>query len=256
MSHTKTQYLSARKTMLALAVSLAASSAAQAAVVTGTIRAATDATYGAGTTIDYWAFDLSADANIVIDVRANEGYTSGWGGHPNAYVDLNGDGEITLADTQFRLYQDTVSIDTEVTSADDGSSYTPPGNTNGWADGTLMSRDSYLSTALGAGHYIIAFGDYKLDSNDGAQGFNAGDTITAATGINPFTGATGQDHFDYQLTFLASDFTTGDSLNVNAFRVNLSGDPIDPAPVPVPGAVWLFGSVLAGYLGSAKRKSA
>lgn len=243
-----------RQSLLALALSAATVSGAKAATVNGTIHKATDPVLGAGTTIDYWAFTLSAAANVIIDVRANEGYSNGWGSHPGAYVDLNGDGEITLADTQFRLYQDYVSLDTEVTSADDGKAYTPPGNSDGWADGSLLSRDSYLSTALDAGHYVIAFGDYKLDINDAVAGFNTGDNITAATGTNPFTGATGQDHFDYQLTFLATDYDTGANLTLNPIQVTVGGEPVQP--VPVPGAVWLFGSALAGFLSLGKRKSA
>lgn len=243
-----------RQSLRALVLSAAAVSGAQAATVNGTIYQATDPVLGAGTTIDYWSFTLTSAANVIIDVRANEGYATGWGAHPGAYVDLNGDGEITLADTQFRLYQGFVSLDTEVTSADDGPSYTPPGDTDGWADGTLASRDSYLSTALEAGNYVIALGDWNLTIDDAIAGFNAGDSIAGATGVNPFTGAIGQDHFDYQLTILATDFETGDILTPNPTKVTLGGDPVQP--VPLPGAVWLFGSALAGYLGLAKRKPA
>ncbi|MDD2758670.1 MAG: PEP-CTERM sorting domain-containing protein [Methylomonas sp.] len=254
MSNSRTQFLSVRKTMLALTMSLAAAATAQADVFTGTINATIDPTHGKGTTIDYWAFSLSADANVIIDVRANEGYVNSWGSHPGAYVDLNGDGEITLSDTQFRLYQDSVSLDTEIVAADDGAGYTSPGNSNGWADGTLSRNDSYLSTALQAGNYIIAFGDYDLDTNDAIRGFNSGDNIAAYTGINPFTGVTGQDHFDYQITLQAFDFNNGGSLSAQAIQVDATGTPINP--VPVPGAVWLFGTALAGFLGSVKRKRA
>lgn len=256
MSAKISKHFSVRKTAMALACSMACVSGAHANAVTGTIHAATDPINGAGTTIDYYAFSLASAANIIIDVRANEGYATGWGSHPGAFVDLNGDGEITLADTQFRLYQDTVSLDTEIISADDGDSYTVPGNTGGWADGSLNARDSYLATALDAGNYIIAFGDYKLDINDAVLGFNKDDKIASSTGTNPFTGATGQDHFDYQITFSGTDFATGDILAVNATRVALDGSPVPPAAVPLPGAVWLFGSVLAGFGAFGKRKAA
>ena len=59
-----------RQSLLALALSAAAVSGAQAATVNGTIHKATDPVLGAGTTIDYWAFTLSAAANVIIDVRA------------------------------------------------------------------------------------------------------------------------------------------------------------------------------------------
>lgn len=236
-----------RKTTAVIIVSLLGMSAAQASVSSGTIysHTAADAS-GAGTTVDYWYFSLASAANIVLDVRANEGYTAGWGQHPDNYVDLNGDGEITIADTQFRVFQDTVSLDTEVISADDSPSYTIPGNTNGWADGSLNTRDSYLSTALDVGNYIVALGDYKLTSEKAVAGFNAGDALTGATGVNTVTGAIGQNHFDYQLTLTATDYATGAALPVS----------LNVAAVPVPGAVWLFGSALAGFLGLRRRKLA
>jgi hypothetical protein len=236
-----------RKTAAVIVVSLLGMSAAQANVFSGTIysHTAADAS-GVGSTVDYLYFSLASAANIVLDVRANEGYTSGWGQHPDSYIDLNGDGEITIADTQFRVFQDTVSLDTEVISADDSPAYTIPGNTDGWADGSLNTRDSYLSTALDAGNYIIALGDYALTSVEAVAGFNAGDALTGATGVNTVTGAIGQNHFDYQLTLTATDYATGAVLPVS----------LTASPVPVPGAVWLFGSTLAGFLGLRRRKLA
>lgn len=52
-----------------------------------------------------------------------------------------------------------------------------------------------------------------------------------------------------------------------SFNANLSPVPvscladlgscdIDPPPIPVPGAIWLFGSGLAGLLGVARRRKA
>jgi len=234
-----------RKTAGAIALALLGLTGAQAADVNGTIyRHTADHATGAGTTVDYWSFTLTSAANVVIDVRANEGYVTGWGNHPGAYVDLNNDGEITLADTQFRLFQGSVALDSEVLSGDDSPNWSAPGNTNGWADGSLNGRDSYVSTALDVGTYILALGDFRLDIGEAVAGFNPADAITAGTGINPFTGATGQDHFDYQIRFSFTDFDTGAVLNVT------------PTAVPLPGAVWLFGSVLAGLTAVGKRKKA
>lgn len=234
-----------RKTAGAITLALLGLTCAQAADVNGTIyRHTADHATGAGTTVDYWSFTLTSAANVIIDVRANEGYVTAWGNHPGAYVDLNSDGEITLADTQFRLFQGSVTLDTEVLSGDDSPNWSAPGNTNGWADGSLNGRDSYVSTALDVGTYILALGDFRLDIGEAVAGFNPADAITAGNGVNPFTGATGQDHFDYQISFNFTDFTTGQALDVT------------PAAVPLPGAVWLFGSVLAGFGAFGKRKQA
>ncbi|OAI04852.1 hypothetical protein A1353_12295 [Methylomonas methanica] len=238
-----------KKVTVTLAIALLGLSSAQAEVVNGTIYKTVDPVHGAGTTIDFYSFSLSSAANVVIDVLANEGYAAGWGAHPGAYVDLNGDGELTLADSQFRIFQDTVSLDTEIVSGDDSPAYTIPGNTGGWADGSLLSRDSYLATALDVGNYIIAFGDYSLTIEEAVLGFNKGDTITGATGLNPVTGATGQDHFDYQITLTATDYVTGANL-----PLTITGEGV--SAVPVPGAVWLFGSALAGLGVFGKRRTA
>lgn len=230
----------------ALILAFAGGAQAHEAVVLGTIHKMTAADpSGAGTTVDFWEFTLDTAANVEIDVLSNEGYTNGWGAHPGAYVDLNGDGEITVSDTHFRIFAGSVALDTEVIDADDSPSYTPPGNNNGWADGSLMLRDSYLQTVLDAGHYVIAFGDYQLTLAEAVAGFNTADVISGNTGLNPLTGAIGQDHFDYQLTFAFSDFATGEELHVD----------VTPAPVPLPAAVWMLGSALTG-LGVLRRRRA
>lgn len=237
----------AGKSAIALAISLCAS-AVHADTVSGTINKATHPSLGAGVSVDYWSFTLASDANVVIDVLSNEGVTNAWGSPPGAYEDLNHDGEITLSDTHFLLFNGSVTSTSQIAAADDSGAYTFAHDINGWGDGTLSLRDSYFksATALSAGTYYIAFSDYQLTTAEAVQRFNAGDTITAATGINPFTGATGQDHFDYTFTIVATDAVTGAALNVNT----------QFAPVPVPGAVWLFGSALAGLTAFGRRKSA
>lgn len=255
-----------RKNTVATALLILCATNTQAAdLVTGTIYAVpSSASSGAGTTVDYYQFTLSQAANVEIDVLANEGYVNSWGSPPIAYQDLNHDGEITLADTQFRLYQDSVSLANEITSADDASAaFSLPGNTGGWGDGSLINRDSYLQTALDVGTYIIAFGDYSLTSQEAVNGFNAGDALTAATGINPFTGATGQNHFDYQISFNFVNFDTNQAFSAPVEQIanpggfglpSVTTSFTTPAAVPVPGAVWFFGTAVAGFSALRKRK--
>jgi hypothetical protein len=250
-------FILSSKPVLALAISLLLPYSAHATSVSGSIYKATDAVNGAGTTVDYWSFSVTTPVNITIDVLANEGYVSGFGSPKIAYSDLNGDGEITLADTHFRLYQDSISAATELTAADDGSAYTPAtANTNGWADGSLNTRDSYLSTALDVGNYIIAFGDYQLTTDEAILGFNKGDTLSGATGLNPFTGANGQDHFDYQIAFAATDFDTGAAVNVDVNRLVYPAVNVAVTAVPLPAAAWLFAPALAGLRLLGRRRNA
>ncbi len=192
---------------------------ASSTVVSGTIYQTTSP---AGTTIDFWRLDLSADSVLEIDVRASEGFINTLPGHPGAYSDLNGDGEITLMDTHLRIYKNSISAANEIALADDSSAYTD-GLSNGWADGTVNSRDSYGLWEFTAGTYIVAFGDYNLQLADAIGGFNTGDTL----GSN-------QNHSDYQLQFSADA-------------------PFTVTAVPVPAAVWLFGSAMTGF-GLLRRK--
>lgn len=181
----------------------------------------------AGTTIDYWKVVLSADSVFELDVLANEGYLTSKPGPPGAYVDLNGDGEITLMDSHLRIYKNSVATANEVANADDTAAYSD-GTADGWADGTVNTRDSYGMWEFTAGTYIVAFGDYNIQAPDPIAGLNTGDTLPSS-----------QTHADYQIKFTADvPFT------------------VTPNPVPVPAAIWLFGSAISGFgLFGRKKKS-
>jgi hypothetical protein len=235
-----------RNAVLMAAVGLLGTTVAQATPVAGTIYAvpATDPR-GAGTTIDYWKFTLAADApNFSIDIRANESYAgTAFGGPPGAYVDLNGDGEITLADTQFRVFQASSTPFTTGSEygTNDDNGYTFSTGL-GWTDGSILSRDSYLRGYFGAGTYIIAMADYQITAAEAVAGFNKDDALTAL-GVPP----AGQDHFDYQLT-LATDYTNPAGTGITPNQIAA------PSAVPVPAAVWLFGSALLGLTGFKRRE--
>ncbi|MEQ1531639.1 MAG: VPLPA-CTERM sorting domain-containing protein, partial [Methylococcales bacterium] len=92
------------------------------------------------------------------------------------------------------------------------------GTGDGWADGTLNTRDSFGAWEFTAGTYILAFGDYNLQAADPIAGFNTGDSLGSS-----------QTHTDYQIRFTADvPFT------------------VTPTAVPLPAAVWLFGSAVTG----------
>ena len=215
-----------RKTTATLAFSLLSIASAQASTstVSGTIHQQTNPN---ATTLDYWRIDLSADSVFEVDVLANEGYLTSKPGPPGAYSDLNGDGEITLMDSHLRIYKNSVATANEVATADDSAAYSD-GSGDGWGDGSLNSRDSYGMWEFTAGTYILAFGDYNVQAADPVAGINAGDTL----GSN-------QTHADYQIKFAADvPFT------------------VTPTTVPLPAAVWLFGSAIAGLGFFGRKKQA
>ncbi|MGY6276967.1 hypothetical protein [Methylomonas sp. MgM2] len=93
-----------------------------------------------------------------------------------------------------------------------------------------------------------------------------GDNAFRLTPNNPFTGGSGLENFilddvnGNSATFTAEagkiytiflgGFQAGDwTITRNDYQLMISG-----APVPVPGAVWLFGSALAGFIGIQRRK--
>lgn len=61
-----------------------------------------------------------------------------------------------------------------------------------------------------------------------------------------FTAEAGQIYTIYLGGFMGGDWTQ----TRNDYQLTISG----PAPVPVPGAVWLFGTALAGLMGTQRRK--
>jgi hypothetical protein len=91
------------------------------------------------------------------------------------------------------------------------------------------------------GDYLYLVADYLLSPTEAAGGINANDNFSPPTGfVNPIL-----DHADYKVTF------SSDTLHFA-----LSGNTITVTAVPVPAALWLFGSALAGMGIIGRRKSA
>jgi hypothetical protein len=227
------------KTAAAVAIALLTAGPVSAAQVSGTIyqRIGGPANVN-GTTVDRYDITLPVAAILEVDMRANESYTGSIAAPPGALVDLNGDGEYTAMDGHMRLYDGTL----EVGIADDSSAYSAPGNSNGWADGSISSRDSYMLLNLGAGTYSLFVGDFNMTAADTQIQFNPGDTL-----------ANNQTKVDYALSINAFDNYDTD-VNGNP----IWGNPVavSVAPVPVPAAAWLFGSALAGFGAIGRRRAA
>jgi hypothetical protein len=105
--------------------------------------------------------------------------------------------------------------------------------------------DTYLEAALGVGDYTVAVSQYDNLALGPtlADGFFQSDAFFTATVLGG-TCASGQfcDLDNDQRT----NFWAFDILNVESATIN---------PVPVPAAVWMFGTALIGLIGFGKRKS-
>ena len=139
-------------------------------------------------------------------------------------VDLNGDGEITGFDNYMLLFQGG----TQITGNDDAAL---------GADGSVHNYDSQIAwTFATAGTYSVSVGQLSYSLSDALLGYQVNRSYADYTN-------TGKTHGDWQLTF-----------NVQAG--SLSNVTNGVSAVPVPAAVWLFGSGLIGLIGVARRKKA
>lgn len=115
----------------------------------------------------------------------------------------------------------------------------------------LMQNDDDDTIAPGQTYYDSGFALSNLDAGDYF--------FTVATYDNFAQGSNISDGFlfDGQTPILLSDWDqpANHSDMGTYWRVNLQGvDSAGPAPVPLPGTVWLLGSGLIGFFGMSKRK--
>lgn len=221
----------------------------------------------AGTTFDVWKIKILGTGTFTVDVAAyeatqNNATTAGYYSH-----DINGDGELTWLDADTYFYHDTGSIKQtdaifrcdDVNNNCGGSTgasnyfngYTPATSpltrttrleSEASVDGSIhFRRDPWYDVSVNTpGDYLFLVADFRLDPNEAEAGINAGDSFSPPGNfIGPIT-----DHADYRVTF------SSDNL-----RFSLSGNTITVSQVPLPGAVWLFGSALLGFVGMSRRKS-
>ncbi len=134
-------------------------------------------------------------------------------------------------------------------------------NTTGGANGltqfaTSKQAMSQIST-LGAGGDAGVNAPKILSGNQFVVAQNGANTLTASwivdLGSNQPNGAPGgitnyTNNFDY-LTLIMADASGNTS--AKDFTATIT---VNPAPVPLPGAVWLMGSALAGLLGVGRRR--
>ncbi|MDH5570643.1 MAG: VPLPA-CTERM sorting domain-containing protein [Gammaproteobacteria bacterium] len=128
-------------------------------------------------------------------------------------------------DSQLHLFDLNMNL---IRSDDDGASRVSASSGNSW--------DSMFDYTLDAGSYIIALTQYN---NDWMGGSWSG---AGVTGFMDVSGSQRNSSYAFEISGTA--------------LVNVDGNVIEPpiSAVPVPAAVWLFGSGLIGLAGVARRK--
>jgi len=210
-----------------------------------------------GTSFDTWKLNVQAAGAFTVDLMAYEASQSSTATAGYFASDLNGDGELTWLDPDTYFYKDDGHLDAAdaLVRCDDTANNCPVyqnGNTAATlapiltltthlqsetpVDGSIhFRRDPWFEMNLAAGNYLYLVGDFRLDPAEAAGGYNGfggtADNFSPPTGFtNPIT-----DHADYRINFRS------DTVNFS-----LSGDTITVSAVPVPAAVWLFGSAMTG----------
>lgn len=141
---------------------IAATTAAQATVVTGSILRLTDVPDGTEyrsveveTTVDRVYFTVNAPGQVTLDMLSWE--FNGTVGVQQP-LDLNGDGEIAGFDSWIVLFTDDgdIGLDDLVDDSDDALGLAD----GSWSDGS-RTRDSFLSLPLTSGDYMLAIAPYS-----------------------------------------------------------------------------------------------
>lgn len=214
-----------------------------------------------GTTFDTWKINMPTGGNFTVDVLAYEASQSNVATIGYNAADLNGDGELTWLDPDTYFYKDDgilhaadalVRCDDIANNcavyqnglADATSPVTVTSLTQaeGATDGSIhFRRDPAYNVTAVPGNYLLLLADFRLDPAEAESGINTNDNFGPPTG---FVGGI-TDHADYRFTFSSS-----------TLNFSIDGNTITASPVPVPAAVWLFSSGLAGLVGFARRRRA
>lgn len=131
------------------------------------------------------------------------------------------------------------------------------GNTFGPATDTMGSTSltinmPVIQTQWASGNYIIG-ADPNPATNGDVFSKGAGPGVTFTAVLTPTSSTTGafDMHGSYRMT---KDEVTVPGFHKNWTQWELKGTYNNVAPVPIPAAVWLFGSGLIGLVGIARRK--
>ncbi|WP_404359971.1 VPLPA-CTERM sorting domain-containing protein [Methylotuvimicrobium sp. KM1] len=200
-----------------------------------------------GTTFDTWKIVMQSAGTFKVNLLAYESTSNSL----DDAVDLNGDGRFTYLDPDTHFYLDNGSENPLLNAANhlarcddinnncnsisnDIITLNSLSEEEGAANGSIhFRRDPAFEVTLAEGSYLYLVADYRLTTDEAAAGINLGDSIR-----------NNGDDGNYRIDF---------SSDTMAF--SRSGNTITVSAVPLPGAVWLFGSALLGGLGMVRRNA-
>lgn len=147
-----------------------------------------------------------------------------------------------------------------------GPTQTGPG-TNFDPITALWNADTGARLGENDDNATIAPGQTYFDSGFSLASLTAGNYFFTMATFNNFSNGTNIAQgfsFDGQTPIAIADWNqpaNGGNARGSFWRINLDGvdgatGPQNPNAVPVPGAVWLFGSAIAGFFGFGRRKQA
>ncbi len=203
--------------------------------------------------------------NFTVDVAAYEASQSNTTAAGYYTSDINSDGELTWLDPDTYFYKDdgTLNAVDALVRCDDTANNcavyqngltaaTSPvvvsthSQSESPTDGSVhFRRDPWFDVNITTpGDYLYLVADYLLSPTEAEGGINTNganpDNLSPPT--NYLGGIT--DHADYLVKF------SSDSLNFA-----LDGNTITVSQVPIPGAIWLFGSAFMGFFGYGRKKT-
>jgi hypothetical protein len=242
-----TKFLSVAILAASAFAGLLASSSASAALVSGNATLTIDNASVAASNPNGWFFQTFWDANnnaLPINGSTTGGTALSATGSNNLLLPVN-----TNTTTQV-LSTVTPGRTLQATTMD--ASNTSVGQIG--LSGGLRMRDPSLSSYLAPYDFSLVktSGQWSIRSFDNQ--FNYGPTF-ALTNVSESLDTNGALLLSGDLTWLAGGFTWATLLGANTSTV-IGHFSLAPAAVPLPAAVWLFGSALMGVLGIGRRKSA
>jgi hypothetical protein len=200
------------------------------------------------------------------------------GGTPNNTIQSSGTDAITGANT---VYGGNYSVRVGDSSSGANVSTISQSVTNYTDNNIFFAWNAVLEESHGltdSGHFSLNLRDDTTGLNVISRGYSSAGAIGSGTqGVtwNTYTLNTGENWFssgwvvenidllalnlvghNFTLSLLAADcYLTGHGGYAYLDGFGAVNPPVGPSAVPVPGAVWLFGSALLGFAGFGRRKS-
>jgi hypothetical protein len=133
-------------------------------------------------------------------------------------------------------------------------------NTGTWAgfknlfDGGVGTISQSIVTTIGTNYLVelfLADNTFETGTVTASFGSTLGVSVTGADTSTTYSGYS----FTHTATNTLTDFVFGGTVTSGTFFIDdVSIEVVPPSAVPVPAAVWLFGTALIGFVGMSRRR--